>query len=142
MVTRTFLKIFLYIHLTITLPDLSSSSPALRSLETTLFCVRSGFFHVCTYVTGILHQVAHLNRLSIYNMIVFRRCSILVLSALKCESQLVREVFAASSQLVYTTLGYNSAFKSHHLKLYADSEQNCLCTTFIQDVRLAPDTCQ
>ena len=139
MVTRTFLKIFLYIHLTITLPDLSSSSPALRSLETTLFCVRSGFFHVCTCHTGILHQVAHL---SIYNMIVFRRCSILVLSALKCESQLVREVFAAASQLVYTTFGYNSTFKSHHLKLYTDSEQNCLCATFIQDVRLAPDTCQ
>ena len=84
--------------------------------------------------TGILHQVAHLD--SIFN-IVFRRCSNLVLSALKCESQLVREVFAASSQLVYTTLGYNSAFKSCHQKLY--TEQDCLCAAFIRDVRLAPD---
>ena len=60
-----------------------------------------------------------------------------MLSALKCQSQLVREVFTASSQLVYTTIGYNSAFKSRHLKLY--TEQDCLCAAFIQDVRLAPD---
>ena len=51
--------------------------------------------------TGILHQVAHLD-----GIIVFHRCSSLVLSALKCELQLVREVFVASSQLIYTTLGY------------------------------------
>ena len=82
--------------------------------------------------TGILHQVAHLD--SIFN-IVFCRCSNLVLSALKCESQLVREVFAASSQLVYTTLGYNSAFKSRHQNLY--TEQDFLCAAFIRDVRLS-----
>ena len=69
--------------------------------------------------------------------IVFRRCSNLVLSALKCESQLVREVFAAAllSWSIATTLGYNSAFKSRHLKLY--TEQDCLCAAFIRDVRLA-----
>ena len=53
------------------------------------------------------------------------------------QSQLVREVFAASSQLVYTTVGYNSTFKSCHLKLY--TEQDHLCAAFIRDVRLAPD---
>ena len=84
--------------------------------------------------TGILHQVTRLD--SIFN-VVFRRCSNLVLSALKCESQLVREVFAASSHLVYTALGYNSTFKSRHQKLY--TEQDCLCASFIHDVRLAPD---
>ena len=136
MVTRTFLKIFLYIHLTITLPDLSSS-PALRSLETTLFCERSGFFHICTCHTGILHQVAYLNSIILLYNIIFHKCSNLVLSALKCESQLVCEVFAASSQLVYTTLGYNSVFKSRHLKFY--TEQDCLCAAFIRDVRLEPD---
>ena len=62
-----------------------------------------------------------------------------MLSALKCESQLVREVFAAAllSWSLATTLGYNSAFKSHHLKLYI--EQDCLCAAFIRDVRLALD---
>ena len=60
-----------------------------------------------------------------------------MLSALKCESQLVREVFGASSQLIYTTVGYNSAFKSRHLKLY--TEQDCLCAAFIRDVGLVPD---
>ena len=46
--------------------------------------------------TGTLHQVARLD--SIYYLTVFRRCSNLVLSALKCESQLaiVHEVFAAA----------------------------------------------
>ena len=84
--------------------------------------------------TGILHQVAHLD--SIFN-VVLHRCSNLVLSALECESQLVREVFATSSQLVYSALGYNTAFKSRHQKFY--TEQDCLCATFIRDVRLAPD---
>ena len=62
-----------------------------------------------------------------------------MLSALKYhgQSQLVREVFAALSQLVYTTLGYNSTFKSRHQKLY--TEQDRLCAAFIRDVRLAPD---
>ena len=64
----------------------------------------------------------------IYNiLIVFRRCSNLVLPALKCQSQLVREVFAASSQLVYTTVGYNSAFKSRHLKLYTEQDNFVCC---------------
>ena len=62
-----------------------------------------------------------------------------MLSALKCESQLVREVFAAAllSWSIATTLGYNSTFKSRHLKLY--TEQDCLCAAFIRNVRLVLD---
>ena len=108
-----------------------SSSPALRSLELLFNNIimrkiwRLPRAHMCH--TDILHQIVHLN--SIQN-IVFCRCSNLVLSALKYQSQLVRKVFAASSQLVYTTVGYNSTFKSRHLKLY--TEQDRLCATFIR----------
>jgi hypothetical protein len=68
---------------------------------------------------------------------MFKPCNVLSAHAFKCEPQLVHEVFAASSQLVFTTLGYNSAFKSRRQKIY--TEQDCLCTAFIRDVKLAPD---
>ena len=67
-----------------------------------IFCVKIRHLPRMCH-TGILHQGAQLD--SIFN-IVFCRCSSLVLSALKYESQLVREVFAASSQLVYATLAW------------------------------------
>jgi hypothetical protein len=78
-----------------------------------------------------IHQVAYLNSVVIY------RSSKLVLSALKSDSKLLCVVFVASSQLVYTTLGYNSMFKAQHLTIY--SEQDELCASSIRDVTLAPD---
>ena len=65
--------------------------------------------------TGI--QVVPLD--SIYNIVICRS-SKLVLSALKSQSQLLRDTFAASSHLTYTSSGYNSIYNSHHNKVYTE----------------------
>ena len=89
---------------------------------------------MCHIGTCTLHQVAQLD---ITYHIVIRRSTTFVLSALKSQSQLVCDVFAALSHLVYTSSGYNSIYKFHHRKVY--TEQDYLCAKFVYDVRLAPD---
>ena len=84
--------------------------------------------------TGILHCTVQL--ISLYS-IVLRRSSKLLSAALLSQSSLVRDVFAQSSTLTYTSLGYNLIYGSRHMKIYTD--QDIVCANFVCDVRLAPD---
>ena len=112
-----------------------SSSPELRSLEVSFNNILRRIWSLPRMChTGILHCTAHLN--SIYNIVV-RRSSKLLSAALKSQSSVVRDVFAQSSTLTYTSQGYNLIYGSRHKKIYSD--QDVLCANFIRDVRLAPD---
>ena len=94
----------------------ASSASALKSLEITYSnIVRKIWSLPCMSHTGILHQVAKLD--SIYNIhVVILGSSKLVSSALKSQSELLCDVFAASSHLAYTSAGYNSIYCFRHKK--------------------------
>ena len=101
----------------------SSSASALKSLEITYSnIVRKIWSLPCMSHTSILHQVAKLD--SIYNIVILGS-SKFVSSALKSQSELLCDVFAASSHLAYTSAGYNSIYCFHHKKVY--TEQDFLC---------------
>ena len=73
---------------------------------------------------------------SLYN-IVISRSNALLISTEKSQSRLLIDIFMECRNLVYTGCGYNRWYGHQHLKSYAD--QDCLCASFIRDVRLFPE---
>ena len=66
-----------------------------------------------------MHCISQIDTISAF---IFNRSHSLLSSSLTSSSSLVRSIFSASSQCVYSFIGYNNIYGSKHLITYSFSD--------------------
>ena len=109
----------------------SLSCPALHSLEVAFNNILRKIWKLPRRShTGIVHSVANLY--SLLNVVPLRS-NRLLLSAMKCSSMLVKQIFSDSSSFCFSFSGYNYMFGSRHIKHYHTLDK--LCASVIRSLR-------